>query len=150
RRLTIAAAYAALLSLLLLLPAAPVQGASVRPGTPGTRYYLSLGDSLAQGMQPDAGGLTRDTAQGYADQLYSLERRRIPGLTLVKRGCGGETSSSFLSGRGNPDALILGCNQPWRLADGGGGTLPQGTPPSGRSRPADARHRRQRSGRLRD
>jgi lysophospholipase L1-like esterase len=110
RRLTIAAAYAALLLLLLLVPAAPVQGAKVRSGTPRTRYYLSLGDSLAQGMQPDAGGITLDTIQGYADQLSALERRRIPGLTLVKLGCGGETSSSFLSGRGNPDALILGCN----------------------------------------
>jgi lysophospholipase L1-like esterase len=112
RRLTIAAAHAALLSLLLLLPVAQAQGASVRSGTAGTRYYLSLGDSLAQGMQPDAAGITLDTTQGYADQLYALERRRIPGLTLVKLGCGGETSSSFLSGRGNPDALILGCNPP--------------------------------------
>jgi lysophospholipase L1-like esterase len=109
RRLTIAAACAAL-SLLPLLPAAPVQGARVRSPAPGTRYYLSLGDSLAQGMQPDAGGITLNTAQGYADQLYALERTRIPGLRLVKLGCGGETSSSFLSGRGNPDALILACN----------------------------------------
>jgi GDSL-like Lipase/Acylhydrolase family len=112
RRLTIAAAYAALLSLLLILPVAPVQSAGVRSPTPSARYYLSLGDSLAQGMQPDAGGITLDTDQGYADQLYALERTRIPGLRLVKLGCGGETSSSFLSGRGNPDALILGCNPP--------------------------------------
>jgi hypothetical protein len=109
RRLTIAAACAALLSLLPLLPVASVR-ARVRSPTPSARYYLSLGDSLAQGMQPDAGGITLDTAQGYADQLYALERTRIPGLRLVKLGCGGETSSSFLSGRGNPDALILGCN----------------------------------------
>jgi lysophospholipase L1-like esterase len=112
RRLTIAAANAALLSLLLLLPVAPVQGARVRSPAPSPRYYLSLGDSLAQGMQPDAAGITLDTDQGYADQLYALERTRIPGLRLVKLGCGGETSSSFLSGRGNPDALILGCNPP--------------------------------------
>jgi lysophospholipase L1-like esterase len=112
RRLTIAAAYAALLPLFLLLQAAPVQAAKLRSGISGTRYYLSLGDSLAQGMQPDASGITLNTAQGYADQLYALERRRIPGLRLVKLGCGGETSSSFLSGRGNPDALILGCNPP--------------------------------------
>jgi hypothetical protein len=112
RRLTIAAAYAALLSLLMLLPGASAQGARVRSGTPGARYYLSLGDSLAQGMQPDAGGITLDTARGYADQLDTLERRRIPGLTLVKLGCGGETSSSFLTGHGNPDAPILGCSPP--------------------------------------
>jgi lysophospholipase L1-like esterase len=112
RRLTIAAAPAALISLFLLLQVAPVRGASVRSGTPRARYYLALGDSLAQGMQPDAGGITLDTAQGYADQLYARIRRRIPELTLVKLGCGGETSSSFLSGRGNPDAIILGCNPP--------------------------------------
>jgi lysophospholipase L1-like esterase len=84
----------------------------VRSRTPRARYYLALGDSLAQGMQPDAGGITLDTAQGYADQLYARIRRRIPELTLVKLGCGGETTSSFLSGRGNPDAIILGCNPP--------------------------------------
>jgi lysophospholipase L1-like esterase len=112
RRLTIAAAHAALLSLLLLLPVAPAQGAKARSATSGTRYHLSLGDSLAQGMQPDAAGITQDTTQGYADQLLALEQRRIPGLTLIKLGCGGESSSSFLSGRGNPDALILGCNPP--------------------------------------
>src|SRR5207302_4600586 len=74
-----------------------------------TRYYLALGDSLAQGMQPEAAGITVDTDQGYADQLYAIERQRIRALKLVKLGCGGETTSSFLSGRGNPDPLILGC-----------------------------------------
>jgi lysophospholipase L1-like esterase len=31
-------------------------------------------------------------------------------LRLVKLGCGGETTTSFLSGRGNSLALLLGCN----------------------------------------
>jgi len=75
------------------------------------RYYLSLGDSLAQGMQPDAAGLTLNTDEGYADQLYVIEKRKIPGLELVKLGCGGETTTSFLTGKGNSgDALLLGCN----------------------------------------
>jgi lysophospholipase L1-like esterase len=75
------------------------------------RYYLSLGDSLAQGMQPNAAGLTVNTDQGYADQLYAIEKARIPSLRLVKLGCGGETTTSFLTGRGNAgDALLLGCN----------------------------------------
>jgi lysophospholipase L1-like esterase len=100
-RLAIAAACATL-SFLLALPVTPAEGTSVR-------YYVSLGDSLAQGMQPDSGGVVRNTDQGYADQLYALERRRIVGLKLLKLGCGGETTSSFLSGVGNPDALILGC-----------------------------------------
>ena len=34
----------------------------------------------------------------------------MPGLTLIKLGCGGETTGSMLSGHGNPDALLLGCN----------------------------------------
>jgi len=76
-----------------------------------TRYYLSLGDSLAQGMQPDSAGLTVNTDQGYADQLYATEKRSIPGLRLVKLGCGGETTTSFLTGHGNSaDALLLGCD----------------------------------------
>ncbi len=90
--------------------------AAARPArvasSPGgrARYYLSLGDSLAQGMQPNAAGLTENTNRGYADQLYAIERRRIPGLRLVKLGCGGETTSSFLTGHGNEgDALLLGC-----------------------------------------
>jgi lysophospholipase L1-like esterase len=75
------------------------------------RYYLSLGDSLAQGMQPDAAGLTVNTDQGYADQLYAIEKRKIADLQLVKLGCGGETTTSFLTGQGNAgDALLLGCN----------------------------------------
>jgi lysophospholipase L1-like esterase len=90
---------------LALGSSAPAAGAGAR------HYYLSLGDSLAQGMQPNAAGLTLNTNQGYADQLFAIEKRRVPGLTLVKLGCGGETTTSFLTGRGNEaDALLLGCN----------------------------------------
>src|SRR5271156_5781245 len=91
-------------ALLVLIAVAPADAAKAR-------YYLSLGDSLAQGMQPDAVGLTVDTDQGYADQLYAIEKQRIPGLKLVKLGCGGETTTSFLTGHGNSaDALLLGCD----------------------------------------
>jgi lysophospholipase L1-like esterase len=90
--------------------AAPSNSATAGHSATAPRYYLSLGDSLAQGMQPDASGLTENTNQGYADQLYAIERRRIPGLRLVKLGCGGETTTSFLTGHGNEgDALLLGC-----------------------------------------
>jgi lysophospholipase L1-like esterase len=89
---------------LALAAVAPADAASAR-------YYLSLGDSLAQGMQPNSAGLTVNTDQGYADQLYAIEARKIPGLKLVKLGCGGETTTSFLTGHGNAgDALLLGCN----------------------------------------
>ncbi len=63
-------------AVLTLVSVAPADAARAR-------YYLSLGDSLAQGMQPDAAGLTVNTNQGYADQLYSIEKRKIPGLQLV-------------------------------------------------------------------
>jgi len=88
------------------------QASSPSARSPGVRYYLALGDSLAQGMQPDAAGITVNTAQGYADQLYAIERASIPRLKLVKLGCGGETTGSFLTGHGNPDSLLLGCNPP--------------------------------------
>ena len=61
------------------------RGAQERP------YYLALGDSLAVGIQPDASGLYKPTAQGYADDLHALYRARLPGLQLVKLGCSGET-----------------------------------------------------------
>jgi lysophospholipase L1-like esterase len=96
---------ALLVSAALLSLAASAPAAAVKP-----RYYLALGDSLAQGMQPQSGGITVNTNEGYADQLYAIERARIPGLKLVKLGCGGETTTSFLSGRGNSLALLLGCN----------------------------------------
>jgi lysophospholipase L1-like esterase len=92
------------LAVLTPMAVAPADGATAR-------YYLALGDSLAQGMQPDAAGLTVNTDQGYADQLYAIERRKLPGLKLVKLGCGGETTTSFLTGHGNAgDALLLGCD----------------------------------------
>jgi len=98
------ASFAFCAAMIVLTAVAPAEAA-------GPRYYLSLGDSLAQGMQPDAAGLTVNTDQGYADQLYAIEKRRIRGLKLVKLGCGGETTTSFLTGQGNSgDALLLGCN----------------------------------------
>jgi lysophospholipase L1-like esterase len=61
-------------------------------------YYLALGDSLAQGVQPSASGEDVATNQGYADDLYALFRRRVPGLSLVKLGCSGETTRTMIIG----------------------------------------------------
>jgi lysophospholipase L1-like esterase len=95
------ALWAVVLAVVLLVPAS----------ASAARYYLSLGDSLSQGMQPNASGITVNTDRGYADQLYAIERHRIPGLKLVKLGCGGETTTSFLTGKGNSaDAFLLGCH----------------------------------------
>jgi lysophospholipase L1-like esterase len=65
---------------------------------PGPRYYLSLGDSLARGVQPDSSGVSRATAGGYPDRLYAVLRRGDPGLRLVKLGCSGETSYTMIRG----------------------------------------------------
>jgi lysophospholipase L1-like esterase len=72
-------------------------------------YYLSLGDSLAQGVQPDAAGKSVETDQGYPDQLYAILKAKYPGLQLVKLGCPGESTTSMITGTGNPAAAIAGC-----------------------------------------
>jgi lysophospholipase L1-like esterase len=61
-------------------------------------YYLALGDSLAQGVQPSASGVDVATNQGYADDLYALFRRRVPGLSLAKLGCSGENTMTMIYG----------------------------------------------------
>jgi lysophospholipase L1-like esterase len=61
-------------------------------------YYLALGDSLSQGVQPDATGDSVETQQGYPDQLYAALRPRHAGLRLVKLGCPGETTSTMIDG----------------------------------------------------
>jgi lysophospholipase L1-like esterase len=75
-------------------------GSPQRPADPPVRYYLALGDSLSQGLQPDPAGVSFPTGQGYASQLYSALRRRDPGLRLVRLGCNGETTGTMISGGG--------------------------------------------------
>jgi lysophospholipase L1-like esterase len=66
-------------------------------------YYLSLGDSLAQGYQPIGGPWSplgsSGYNQGYADQLVKVIREPNEQLRLVKLGCGGETTTTMISGR---------------------------------------------------
>lgn len=73
----------------------------------GPRYYLALGDSLAQGVQPNATGASLETSQGYPDQLAALLRTHAPSLKLVKLGCPGDTTGSMLTGHGNDAAARL-------------------------------------------
>jgi lysophospholipase L1-like esterase len=93
-------------SLLLVLLAAALLAV---PGAPGANaggskatYYLSLGDSLAQGFQPIGGPLSRTAPpgynQGYADQLFKLVRGDYTQLREVKLGCGGESTVTFRTG----------------------------------------------------
>jgi lysophospholipase L1-like esterase len=76
--------------------AAPVEAAS-KP----VSYYLSVGDSLAQGFQPIGGPHTNSPVagynQGYADQLLKLARDGgNDQLRLVKLGCGGESTATMV------------------------------------------------------
>lgn len=88
--------------LTLLLTAVAVAGCSGAPAPARHRapasYYLALGDSLAQGVQPDAAGTSVPTGQGYPNVLYTALRRRDSGLRLVKLGCLGETTATMIHG----------------------------------------------------
>ncbi|MGO9080009.1 MAG: SGNH/GDSL hydrolase family protein [Streptosporangiaceae bacterium] len=77
------------------------RGASARAARTRIRhnsYYLALGDSLAQGVQPDRAGADVPTRQGYPDQLYAALHRSEPWLRLVKLGCSGETTVTMIRG----------------------------------------------------
>jgi lysophospholipase L1-like esterase len=75
-------------------------GAPQRPADPKISYYLALGDSLSQGVQPDPAGVSMPTGQGYASQLYAALHRSDPGLRLVRLGCNGETTGTMIGGGG--------------------------------------------------
>ncbi len=84
---------------LLGRPPVPTFGdyAPARPG-PDPSYYLSLGDSLAVGVQPDAGGHSVSSTDGYADQLFERLAGTDRTLRLVKLGCSGENTTTLLNG----------------------------------------------------
>lgn len=90
--------------------ATPVSAAPPQQG-----YYLSLGDSLAFGYQPDlvaAHDLNAADYTGYAEDFAAMR----PRLTLVNYGCPGETSGTMLNG---------GCPWPGTLHDSYGGAPSQ-------------------------
>src|SRR5215467_10865973 len=64
--------------------------------TTASSFYLSLGDSLAQGVQPNAQGVSVETKQGYPDQLFTALRLGNPALKLIKLNCPGETTGSMI------------------------------------------------------
>src|SRR5271169_6906400 len=94
-RIALAAAAAAVAITACSGPATSVRSHAAAP--PAT-YYLALGDSLSQGVQPDAAGTSVETGQGYPDQLYAVLRRSQPALQLVKLGCPGETTATMIHG----------------------------------------------------
>ncbi len=100
------------LSACAVAAAAAVLPSVAAASTTSPHYYLALGDSLSQGMQPNAQGVTVNTKQGYANDLLKIERSKIDNLKLVQLGCGGETSGSMLTGHGNDaNARLLHCDR---------------------------------------
>jgi lysophospholipase L1-like esterase len=97
-RLTYALGAAAAVLALTAAAATPAVAAQRPDNHHGGEYYLSLGDSLSVGDQPNAQGVTLPTDQGYADQLYAALRRTDRDLRLVKLGCPGETSVTLVNG----------------------------------------------------
>ena len=99
RIVTVLALAAAVATTAMASATPAVAASSDLPGSPSaTSYYLSLGDSLAQGVQPNAAGTSVETNQGYADQLYAALRFTNPRLRLVKLGCPGETTGTMIAG----------------------------------------------------
>jgi lysophospholipase L1-like esterase len=72
--------------------------AGLNPRLHSAPYYLSLGDSLARGIQPGPTGRNGPTAHGYPDQLTGMLRTGIADLRLVKLGCSGETTYTMIHG----------------------------------------------------
>lgn len=68
-------------------------------------YYVSLGTSLARGVQSNATGVPAPTDNGYADQLLDSMKPAFDAggtqprdLRLVKLGCPGETLNDMVNG----------------------------------------------------
>lgn len=80
----------------LAMSVAPSTSALATTVTPV--YYLALGDSLSQGVQPDSTGANQVTNNGYVDDLYNLLKVHHPALQLAKLGCPGETTTTFING----------------------------------------------------
>jgi lysophospholipase L1-like esterase len=77
---------------------APALATTTPHATSGTEYYLSLGDSLSQGVQPNLSGQSVPTNQGFTDQLYAMLATADPSLRVHKLGCPGETTTTLLKG----------------------------------------------------
>lgn len=88
------------LALIALLALSLPATANARTHRVPTTYLVSLGDSLAQGVQPNSAGKSVQTKQGYADQLYNSikNKPKYRGLKLVKLGCPGESTKSITAG----------------------------------------------------
>src|SRR4051794_41962322 len=77
----------------LALPATAAAGAK-------TTYYVALGDSYAQGVQP-IGRNQADvpTKKGFNNVVFKKLHKKHPGLKFVELGCGGATTQAVVDGR---------------------------------------------------
>src|SRR5262252_4995728 len=98
RRIAATIAVAAVVTTAAMAGGAPALAAHRPAATTANSFYLSLGDSLAQGVQPNAQGVSVKTRQGYPDQLFTALHLGNPTLKLVKLGCPGETTTSMMNG----------------------------------------------------
>lgn len=99
RRIAATIAVAAVVTTAAMAGGAPALAAAHRASSTTTAtYYLSLGDSLAQGVQPNSSGTSVETSQGYPNQLFAALRTANPTLKLVKLGCPGETTGTMING----------------------------------------------------
>ncbi len=81
-------------------------GSAARAPAEPVHAYLSLGDSLAAGVEPDGHGGHRGTSEGYADDLARAFRREIRDLDFVNLGRGGETAFSMVHGTARRPAQL--------------------------------------------
>ncbi len=99
RRIAATIAVATVVATAAMAGGAPALAASHgATATTANSFYLSLGDSLAQGVQPNSQGVSVETKQGYPDQLFTALHLGNPTLKLVKLGCPGETTGTMING----------------------------------------------------
>lgn len=76
-----------------------------------TTYYLALGDSLAQGWQPDATFPPYYQPDGYVPLMHAALAADDPKLTLDNISCGGESTVSMIEGS-QPPGVASSCGAP--------------------------------------
>lgn len=91
-------ACAALCAAVCLVPASALAKSHKPKKKTPTTYYLALGDSLSRGAQPNSAGTTVPTSNGYANFLYTAEKKKNKGLKLEELGCLGETTTTMMNG----------------------------------------------------
>jgi lysophospholipase L1-like esterase len=94
-----------------MLTATIVGTADTASAASKTTYYLALGDSLAQGWQPDATFPPYYQPDGYVPQVYATLSADDPKLTLDNISCGGEGTLSMIDGS-QPPSEAPSCGSP--------------------------------------